>query len=256
MSQYVFGAGDMTVTPLLDASGAAIVNPSPARLMDLQEASADLPAQIKKLFGQNSFPIGVGVGQREINWKVKPARIYAAQWNALFFGQSITSGTLLANYRDLVGAAIPSTPFQITVTPPSSGTYVCDLGVIDANGKPMQRVASAPATGQYSLNASTGQYTFASADVGKTVYINFQYTASVTGAQKIAVQNLPMGYAPAFKADMSVTYLGKVLTFSMPMCISTKMSIGLKNEDFAVPEFEFSVFDNGTGVVMTVSTSE
>ncbi|MFH4180992.1 hypothetical protein WDA55_23325, partial [Acinetobacter baumannii] len=58
-----------------------------------------------------------------------------------------------------------------TVTPvvPNSGTFVKDLGVTDAIAIPLKRVASAPATGQYSVDAATGAYTFAAADVGKTV---------------------------------------------------------------------------------------
>lgn len=255
MSQYAFGAGQLYVTPTADALGVAVANPTPLKLMDLQEGSLENSAELKKLYGQNSFPVAVGVGKRDISVKVKPARILASVWNTLFFGQTLAAG-LIANYTDTAGVAIPATPYQVTVTPPNSGTYVADLGVIDANGQPMKRVASAPATGQYSVNTSTGQYTFAAADTAKTVYINFQYSATVTGAQKQTVQNLPMGYAPTFKADLTVSYLGKNTTFSFPACIASKMGMSFKNEDFAIPEFEFGAFDNGTGSVMTWSTNE
>lgn len=255
MSQYAFGSGNMYVTQLQDALGNAIANPTPYPLMTLQEGSIDLSSDSKELYGQNQFPVAVGRGKAKMTCKVKPARIFAGVWNALYFGQTINSG-LFANYTDTVGTAIPTTPFTITATPPNAGTFVADLGVISATGMPMKRVASGPTTGQYSVNVATGVYTFASADAGTTVYINYQYTATVTGASKQTVQNLPMGYAPTFKADLSVAYQGKIITFSFPKAISTKFSIGFKNEDFAVPEFDFSGFDDGTGNVLTWSTSE
>ena len=65
-----------------------------------------------------------------------------------------------------------------------------------------------------------------------------------------------MGFVPTFKTDLTVSYLGKLITFSLPMCVAAKMNIGFKNEDFAVPEFNFSAFDPGTGQVMTWATSE
>lgn len=255
MAQYAFGSGNWYVTQLQDADGNAISNPTPYPLMTLQEGSIDFSGDIKELYGQNQFAVAVARGKVKVGVKVKPARIMAALWNSLFFGQTLNSG-LIANYTDTAGAAIPATPFQITITPPSSGTYAADLGVIDWNGSPMKRVASSPATGQYSVNVTTGVYTFAAADTAKTVYINFQYSATVTNAQKMDVMNKPMGYMPTFKSDLTVSYLGKLTTFSLPMCVCNKMSIGFKNEDFAVPEFDAAVFDNGTGKIMTASWSE
>lgn len=253
--QHIFGAGNMYVTQLQDALGAAIANPTPFPLLTLQEGSFDFSGDLKELFGQNQFAVAVARGKMKATCKVKSARVIAGVWNAIFFGQTLSSG-LIANYTDSTGAAVPTTPFIITVTPPSSGTYAANMGVLDWNGNPMTRVASSPATGQYSVNVSTGAYTFASADAGLTVYINYQYTATVTGAKKMTVQNLPMGYVPQFKTDLTVAYQGKIVTFSCPLCIANKMTLPLKNEDFSVPEFDFALMDNGAGQILTWSTSE
>ena len=68
----------------------------------------------------------------------------AAFLNTIVFGQASTAG-LTSMVYDTVGAAVPATPFQITVTPPSSGTFAADLGVISAStGRALTRVASAP----------------------------------------------------------------------------------------------------------------
>lgn len=253
--QHAFGAGNWYVTQLQDANGAAISNPTPYPLMTLQDGSVDFSGDIKELYGQNQYAVAVARGKVKTQIKVKPARIFAGVWNAMFFGQTLSSG-LIANYTDSTGAVIPTTPFQITITPPSSGTYAADLGVINSSGSPMIRVASSPATGQYSVNVTTGVYTFATADAGNTVYINYQYTATVTGAQKMTVANKPMGYMPTFKSDLTVSYLGKIVTFSFPMCVANKFSMNFKNEDFSIPEFDAHAFDNGTGTIMSWSTSE
>ena len=255
MTQYIFGSGSMYATPLQDATGAAIANPTPVKLGELQEASFDFSGEVKELYGQNKFPAAVGTAKCKASLKIKNARIMARAWNALFFGQTLQNGIIGVN-TDTTGQTIPTTPFQIMVAPPSSGTFAADLGVLDANGSPMTRVASAPATGQYSVNTSTGQYTFAAADTGKVVYINYRYTASSTSAFKLSILNQAMGYQPQIGIDLSVIYQGKQAHFALYQCVAPKMSIALKNDDFAIPEFELAGMDNGTGIIGTLSTSE
>lgn len=266
MTQFAFGAGNAYVTPLQDAWGNTIANPTPMPLMVLQEGSIDISGDVKELFGQNQFAAAIGAGKKKIGIKVKPARIFAAAWNALFFGQTLTAG-VFANYTETVGKVIPTTPFTITVSsgvesgvithiPGTGGVFVADLGVIDSTGTPMKRVASAPTAGQYSVTVGTGAYLFNTADAGKTVFINYQYTATSTTAQTMNVLNLPMGYVPTFAYDMTVSYLGKLTTFNFPAVVPGKMSIAFKNEDFAIPEFNASPYDNGTGIVMKIGLSE
>jgi hypothetical protein len=346
--QYAFGAGNFYVTQLQDALGNAISNPTPYPLMALQSGEVDFSGDIKELFGQNQFPVAVGRGKVKLQIKVKPARIMAAVWNAIFFGQTLAAG-LIGNYTDNVGQVIPpstiggvtalsvgaggtgyalgdivqvssgtstvkataivtavaagvvtalqvATAGSYTVAPTAAGataaltgvgtgltvtatmtvsailasppfnaigatayvgTFAADLGVFYvATGLPLKRVVSAPATGQYSVNTATGLYTFSAADAGLSVYINMQYTNSLATASQQTVLNLPMGYMPTFKADLTVNYLGKLTTFSFPMCAASKMNLAFKNEDFAVPDFAFEAFDPGNGQVMKWALSE
>jgi hypothetical protein len=69
---------------------------------------------------------------------------------------------------------IPTTPYQITALQ-ANGTWGQDDGLTIAGvaGVP---VASAPTTGQYSVSA--GVYTFAAADTGKAVVLNYSYIPS------------------------------------------------------------------------------
>ena len=253
MAQFAFGAGTLWGIPTADYSGAAITTPTPVQFGTLQGGSIDISFDTKELYGNKQFPVAVGRGKGKITGKATFAQLNGSLINSLFFGQSLSAG-IVADYSDVTGSAIPATPFSITPTVPNSGTWSVDLGVLSSLGLPMTRVASAPATGQYSVSA--GVYTFAAADTGQTVFISYQYAATSTTAQKSTVLNVPMGYAPTFRAELSVPFNGKSLVFSLPNCVSTKLSMATKLDDFAVPEFDFSAFADASGNVLTYAISD
>jgi len=57
----------------------------------------------------------------------------------------------------------------------NSGTFSLDQGVSDTNGVAFTRVAGSPASLQYRVDVSSGQYTFASADTGKSVNVSYAF---------------------------------------------------------------------------------
>ena len=260
--QNIFGAGSLWGTPLTDATGAAIAVPSPIQFGLSQEISVDFSFDNKLLYGQNQFPVASGRGKGKISGKVKNAQVNGAIWNSIFFGQSLTSGIATVS-QDSVGILIPATPFTITagatstattIMIPSSGTWATDLGVIGATGLPMTRVASGPTAGQYSVAA--GVYVFAAADTGLRVYINYGYTATSTTAKKSSVANLPMGYAPSFRADIYLPFNGKSVVYTFYACLASKLSVATKLDDFVVPEIDFDCFADSQGRICDYSTSE
>ena len=247
-----FGSGSLICTATTDAYGVVLANPTPITLGVLQDVSLDVSFDVKELYGQSQFPVAVGRGKGKIGGKAKFAQLNGLTINTLFFGQTLAAGTL-NDVIDTTGAVIPTTPFTITPTVPAAGTWTRDLGVIRL-GIPMRRVASAPATGQYSVAA--GVYTFAAADVGNTVFINFQFTATSTVAQKSTVQNVLMGNAPTFQCDLYNAYLGKALIVTLNSCIATKMMLATKLDDFMVSEFDFSAFADANGNVISYGLAE
>lgn len=253
MAQFGFGTGVLIGAATTDAAGNAIAAPTPVQFGILQEAGVDFSFDIKELFGQYQFPVAVGRGKGKISGKAKFAQLNGITMNGLFFGQTMTSG-ILSNVIDTTGAAIPTTPFTITPTVPSSGTWTNDMGVLDPNGLPMTRVVSAPVAGQYSVAA--GVYTFAAADVGKIVRISYQYTATSTTAKKMTISNVLMGQAPQFRCDLFIPYGGKSFVLTLPACIGSKLSFATKLDDFLVPEFDFSSFADAAGNVAYISTTE
>lgn len=251
--QNVFGAGVMWAVPTYDAYGNTISNPTPVQFGISQEISIDISFDTKMLYGQNQFPVALGRGKGKASGKIKFAQVNGLTMNNVLFGQTLTLG-IVSDVYDVTGAAIPATPFQITPTVPNSGTWSVDLGVRNAQGVQLTRVASAPATGQYSVAA--GVYTFAAADTGTTVFINYQYTATSTTAKKSALLSLPMGYAPAFRCDVYVPYSGKNAIFTFPNCVANKLSLATKLDDFMVPEIDFDVFADASNNLGTYAFSE
>jgi hypothetical protein len=247
---FAFGTGVLIGTPTIDANGNAIVNPSPVEFGTLQDVSLDISFDTKTLYGNLQFPLAVGRGKGKIGGKAKVAKLNGSMINSIFFGQSLLSGITSTVY-DTNGTTIAA---SLTPTVPNSGTWTRDLGVKDANGLPMTRVAATPATGQYSVSA--GVYTFNASDVGKTAFINFAYDAASTSAVKSTVMNLPMGYAPSFSVDLYLPFQGKSLIVSCPNAVASKLTLATKQDDFMVPEFDFDCFANAAGQVLTYALSD
>lgn len=254
MSQFAFGTGSLWGTQTQDASGNVNAILSPIKFGEVQDVGITMSRDIKLLHGQLMMPVAVGGGKMKIDVKAKFARIMGRLFSDLFFGQSFTGGTLTGVLNDTTGTLIPTTPFQITVVPPASGTYVRDLGVVNALGLPMTRVASAPTTGQYSVAGAV--YTFAAADVALQVFISYTYTAAATNAKVVTIVNLPMGYVPTFGMDLAINFGGKQNNWRFPNCVAGSLGFDPKQDDFTQMNMDISIFADSTGAVGTLISAE
>jgi len=240
-----FGSGKLIAVPTNLADGTAIANPTPVILGTMQDVSLDLSTEIKTLYGSKRYPIAVGQGKGKTEIKAKYAEIDGGIMGSLFFGKAATTGIKAAVFDE--AKTIPTTPFQVTIAPPSSGTFVADLGVMfSVTGVQLTRVASAPATGQYSVNTTTGVYTFASADASLGVKISYEYSASA-GGSIYTMTNETMGYTPSFTLLLQNGYDGKTMVCKLNRCVSGKLSVPLKSDDFAIYDFEAEAFANAAG---------
>ncbi len=253
--QYSFGTGTLWGAATADALGNVIANPTPVKFGTLNDVSVEIDRDIKELYGQLAFPVAVGGGKMKVAVKAKFAQIVGRIFNDLFLGQGLVAGTLTSANEDLTGTAIPTTPFIITVTPPNAGTFLRDLGVLDSNGVPMQRVASAPATGQYSLAGAV--YTFAAADVAKVVYISYGYTYTLATAKSLTFNNIAMGTVPIFGLDLSCRFQGKQAYIRLGQCVAKKLSFDPKQDDYTMLDMDIAAFaDPVTGSVGSLIFSE
>lgn len=240
-----FGAGKLIAVPTNAADGTVIANPTPVILGTMQDISLDLSVEIKALYGSKRYPIAVGQGKGKTEIKAKYAEIDGGILGSLFFGKTATAGIKAAVFD--FAAVIPATPFEVTIVPPSSGTFVADLGIMRTDtGVQLTRVASAPATGQYMINAGTGKYTFAAADTGKPIAISYEYSAA-SGGSVWTMTNETMGYTPSFTLLLQNGYDGKNLVCKLNRCVSGKLGLPLKSDDFAVYDFEAQAFADAAG---------
>lgn len=242
---FQFGTGKLVAVPTNAADGSAIANPTPVILGTMQDVTVDLSVEIKTLYGAKRYPIAVGQGKGKIEVKGKNAEIDGGILGSLFFGKQATAGIKAAVFD--FAAGIPgATPWQLTIAPPSSGTFVADLGVMRTDtGVQLTRVATTPAAGQYSVSAG-GQYTFASADQGKPVAISYEYSAA-TGGSIWTMTNDTMGYTPSFSLLLQNGYDGKSLVMKLNRCVSGKLAMPLKSDDFSIGDFEASAFADAAG---------
>jgi hypothetical protein len=249
---HLFGSGKFYATPLTDVNGNAISSPTPAKLGTLQDFSMDISFDTKMLYGGKQFALDIGRGKAKLSAKAKAARITGAALSVFGTGLSRSTGQS-AIYDDTTGAAIPGTPYGITPTVPSSGTWAADLGVTDVYGVPYKRVASGPATGEYSVSA--GVYTFAAADTTKTVFISFRYTLTTGNKQSLA--NTDMGPLPTFAADMELrSPQGKIFHVLLNNAFSEKLALASKMDDFVIPEFDMGAIADANGVVGVISSTD
>ena len=256
LQQYNFGAGTLFLVR------TDIATPTPTRIGTLQDVSVDMSFQTKELYGQYQAPVAVARGQQKITGKAKIANLNARQLNDAFLGQTLATGEQITIVDEGApnGTAIPTTPYQIVVangSSMSSGTPGIDLGVFNAGtGLQMTRVTGTPTAGQYACDMTTGTYTFSSADhtSGVQVIISYAYFETTTGSRITAVNQL-MGSSPIFRMQLGNNYSGNNLSLTLYAAIPTKMSWDFKNEDFTVPDFEFSAFTDSLGRFFDWSSS-
>lgn len=242
-----FGSGKLIAVPTNLADGTAIANPTPVILGTMQDVSLDLSTEIKTLYGSKRYPIAVGQGKGKTEIKAKYAEIDGGIMGSLFFGKASTAGIKAAVFD--FAATIPGTPFAVTIAPPSSGTFVADLGVMfSVSGVQLTRVdaAATPTTGQYKVVVATGVYTFAAADTALAVKISYEYSAAA-GGQVWTMTNETMGYTPSFTLLLQNGYDGKNMVCKLNRCVSGKLSVPLKSDDFAIYDFEAEAFADTAG---------
>ena len=241
---FVFGSGVLTGTQL------NVANPTPINFGLVQKVSVNTSVSVKELYGQYAFPVAVGSGTRKVQCKASLARFSGQAIGRLFYNQAPSAGSTISQFAE-VHSVPASTPYTITVT--NSTHFGADQGVVyAATGLPLIAVSSLTAAGQYTVNPSTGVYTFYSGDSNANVLISYTYTASATG-EALAITNPLIGPTSTFSATLFATDPTTNAQFSVTLnqCVASKFSFGTNIEDFAKPDFEFQAFANAAGQVMT-----
>jgi hypothetical protein len=243
---FNFGSGTLWGTP---AGGNLPTNPTPLKFGVLQDNSLDISYEIKELFGQKQFPEAIARGKGKIAGKAKFGRIYSDLFNQLMFAQTRTTGMKVASLDEVLTAGG-------SVSVLNASSFLQDQGVLYADtGAPLLLAASgSPTDGEYTVSPTSGTYTFSSGDAGKPVQISYLYLVATGVTQQIS--NQLMGYQPIFTATFYTTFQGKSATTILYNCVASKLSMASKQDDFTIPEMDYSAFADASGRVVDFYTSE
>jgi hypothetical protein len=247
--QLSFGSGALW-GERTDLTGSGI---GPRQFGVLQDIQIDFDWTDKELYGQVQFPVAIARGQGKISGKAKFAQILGLLYSDIFFGTTAATGQFAVS--ELEAAVVPATtPFTVTVA--NAASYNDDLGVVyAANGRRFNRVASPSAAGQYSVNFSSGIYTFAAADANAAVLISYTYNTAASG-NKLTLTNQLMGTTPTFKATFYTTYNGEGTALRLNACTANKLSFPTKIDDWTISELDFMAFADASGTIGYLSTVE
>jgi hypothetical protein len=227
-----FGSGVLYGYP---NSGNLAANPTPYRFGVLQDAQVDFKGDLKKLYGQQQFPVAKARGKIDVTVKAKLAVLDPNMLNQLYFAQAGAAGITLV--ADGEAQSVPAvSPYTVTVANASS--FAGDYGVqYAATQQQLTKVTGAPAVGQYAVSNS-GVYTFSAADEGVAMLISYTYTSAARG-ETITLTNQLMGYAPNFRALLYNTTAGKFIGLELFNCTASEISLPTKQEDFWIVDFNF-----------------
>jgi len=243
-STFTFGPGSGWASLIQFVDGTAPTIQQPRKFDVMQSMTINFDSTIKRLMGSQIFPRAIGISDGKVSVKIKLGRFDPGILNLRVAqtGQP-TSGTV--SMADDEAATIPATPFQVTTT--NSATWTRDWGVrYAATGLPLTRVASGPATGQYS--ATAGVYTFAAADTTLGVLISYEYTVSGSGTT-VTMNNQLQGNFGLLQLRYQGVYAGRKLGVYLPNFVTNTFNMDSKEGDFTIPELDGEAFADSTNIV-------
>jgi hypothetical protein len=109
-------------------------------------------------------------------------------------------------------------------------------------GVRLERVAAAPATGEYSVDQATGIYTFAAADKKLGVVISYIYT--VATGKTLLVKNSPAGSTKKVRTFLFNERDSKMFAVDLFAVRYNEIGIATKQGDFWMTDVAYKAFCN------------
>jgi hypothetical protein len=230
-----FGIGYLAAIP----SGT---NPTPIQFGLVKDVSVDVATNYVKERGQWQHVVAVGRGNVDISGKCGSVSLFGGAIGQVL-GVTPVAGSTVGVPGEI--STIPTTPFQVTVA--NGATFAADHGVLDlTTGLWMTRAATATGTGVYAVNATTGQYTFNTADSAHKVAIAYAYTSALLG-KTVAVVNTNCVLATGIQMSVyGPGAAGKLFGVKFYSVFMPKIGFSLKPADFKAQNVEFFAAEDGT----------
>lgn len=248
---FQLGSGRVFGNPV---SGNLATNPTPQFFGTQQDFSLDIDQKLEELRGVGQFPDDVGPTDRKISGKIGFGKIEMALTNNLFLGDTQATGQDIVSPIEAHTVPPSAGPYTVTITPPESGTFVKDLGVLYGSfggiGAVFQKVTSVTAVQQYSVSAAV--YTFYSGDASAAVQISYVYSVTTGLTQQMNQQIL--GFGPIFELWIALSYqvdINGVPCNGMyfPAVRPGKLSIPLKRAGYMIQTLDVEAYASTSGLV-------
>ena len=227
LSSIQYGSGEVVATDSVGNSHVCGL---------LQSCSVDISSNTKGLKGSNLYDEITAVMGQEVS--IKAANAFCTSGlEAVATGGTITTGSKWIQTDAKAAAA------SVSITPPGSGTFVRDLGVILANGQPAKYNSGAPAVSEYHLTTgfTVAPYIF---NAGETGTLQIKYLYSLSTGETLTVLNsavgllVPIGVRVFNVSSDSLGVIRKIGRY-FPSTTLAKFSVANKVGDFMSVDLEF-----------------
>jgi hypothetical protein len=257
-SQQSYGPGIVVLNSLLGwNAGTPLDANTPLRVGLVQSVSFEVDLKLKPVYGVGVFPVGYGSGQGSVKGKLKMSSISGYALNYMMFGQTSAPGEGYQIIYNAPNAVPASTPWTVVIAAAKQ-----DLGVFYAPGttypsgvfsQQLTQITGSPsAAGTYEFTASSGTYTFGTADASKAILITYATQPTTPWYEQYQFANLPQGQPPVFGVQFAPLFNGQSVRVTMPNCVASKISLPTKQGDWVEYEVDFEAFTVGeAGMIFT-----
>ena len=139
----------------------------------------------------------VAHGLLKITGSVEFANINIPLFNNLLFAGTYTTGSeQFVNYEAVTVPAGATAAAQKSPFINDFGVWYANAAGLSGHAVDLHR-ATAPSTGTYAVNSSTGVYTFAAGDMGNSLLLSYSYSATgAANGNTLSYSNQLMGRSP------------------------------------------------------------
>jgi len=247
---FVYDSGTLWMVPQTNQANGTPSDLTPIRIGNLKGITVDTVWKLNYPSNQLMAKTNAGTQTVTITGRAAIGTFNGRYLSQLVYGQDFAAGAELADMDRVY--TIPASPYTVTVTPPSSGSFVQNLGVLlSADGTAFKRISGTPTTGQFSLSGAV--YTFAAADTGKSIKLSYLY--AIAGGSRMVVSNIYAGEAPSFQMILQGTDNGRNLCLILKKVLPKTFKMPTNLEAFSIPDFEFEAIANLSGGILETNSS-
>jgi hypothetical protein len=227
-------------------------NPTPIPFALIDGLTIGVKPEYATYDGQWIHTKVVALKSAKTSGKIDTIQIFAGPL-AQIFGATPSAGSQIPVIAELK-TGLSGAAYTVA----NGATFATDCYVLNlSDGIQMTRVASGPTAGQYSVNTTTGAYTFNATDNGKNFAFTYTYTSASVG-KTLDIVNTTGGIVTGFQlVGFAPSTNGKPLGVKVYNAFFDDYSLTLKADDFVKKGLSwFAAEDPTTQKVMTQWTGE